>query len=237
MERGDETGYLHWQLLVYLERTQRLSYLKTVFGSQIHAERTRSAAAEDYVWKEETRVEGTQFELGRKPFKRSSKRDWDAVYKYAQEGKFDLIDGCTKIHCFQNLKRIRADNDRPTPMERNCRLYWGESGAGKTRRAYEEAGDDVYWKISSNKWWDGYDGQSNVIIDEFNGSIAIEHILRWTDRYPVPLEVKGSYSSLKATNIWFTSNRPLDDWFPDANPEQRAALRRRFTTIEHMSTE
>lgn len=71
LESGSSSDYLHWQVVVCLSRTQRLSWLKRVFGDQGHWEPTRSRAAEEYVQKEDTRVEGTQFELGKRPIDRS----------------------------------------------------------------------------------------------------------------------------------------------------------------------
>jgi len=65
LELSHGTAYLHWQVLVALKRKSRLMGLKELFGRTVHAEPSRSDAAADYVWKEDTRVEGTQFELGK----------------------------------------------------------------------------------------------------------------------------------------------------------------------------
>lgn len=59
-----QLGYLHWQIVVKFKRKVRLGGVRLLFGPY-HAEPTRSVSAMDYVWKEPTRVEGTQFELGR----------------------------------------------------------------------------------------------------------------------------------------------------------------------------
>lgn len=90
------------------------------------------------------------------------------------------------------------------------------------------------------KFWDGYYGQQNVVIDEFRGSIGISHILRWLDRYPVIVEIKGSSTVLQATTIWITSNLSPNVWYPDIDAETLAALRRRlevkfFPRLEHPS--
>ncbi len=39
------------------------------------------------------------------------------------------------------------------------------------------------------------------------------HLLRWFDRYPVSVEVKGSSRPLNATRIWITSNVAPIDWY------------------------
>lgn len=68
-------GFLHWQTIVALRNKGSLSTVKLLFGT-CHAELSRSSAASDYVWKELTRVEGTQFEIGEKPCDPSSQTDW-----------------------------------------------------------------------------------------------------------------------------------------------------------------
>lgn len=60
LERGETTAYEHWQVLAIAKRKQSLRQVKSVFGSRVHAELSRSAAADSYVWKEATRVENSQ---------------------------------------------------------------------------------------------------------------------------------------------------------------------------------
>ena len=63
-EIGEETGYHHWQLICIMKTKQRLNHVKSKFCPEANLRLTRSAFANAYVWKEETRVEGSQFELG-----------------------------------------------------------------------------------------------------------------------------------------------------------------------------
>lgn len=121
-------------------------------------------------------------------------------------------------------------------MVRTVHVFWGATGTGKTRRAWEEAGNLAYPKVPATKFWDGYQGQSNVIIDEFCGQIDITNLLRWCDRYPCIVEIKGSATVLRAERIWITSNLDPSDWYPNATEEQRRALRRRFTEVVHFQT-
>lgn len=57
-------GFDHWQILVAYHRQVRRRTVRNQFGRTVHAEPTRSSAAREYVWKEDTRVDGSQFELG-----------------------------------------------------------------------------------------------------------------------------------------------------------------------------
>lgn len=117
-------------------------------------------------------------------------------------------------------------------MERQVSVFWGPTGTGKSKKAWEEAGLDAYPKDPRTKFWDGYDSQDHVVIDEFRGAIDISHLLRWFDRYPVLVEIKGSSRVLVAKRIWITSNLPVHDWFPELDASSLAALRRRLEVTE-----
>lgn len=72
--------------------------------------------------------------------------------------------------------------------------YWlyGKSGVGKTRAAYEQAGDSVYvWPNDVNGWCDDYVQQESVIIDDFRGSIPYGKLLNLVDRYSCTLPRRG----------------------------------------------
>lgn len=235
LETGSTTGYIHWQVLVCFEKKVTLHRVKDSFGSTIHAEYAVSTAALGYVWKEDTRVEGTQFELGSLPINRNSKKDWDAIRKSAQDGDFTSIPSDVFIRSYGNLKRIHVDSLKPTPQEKEVYVFWGRTGSGKSRRAWDEATFDAFPKDPCTKWWCGYSGHENVVIDEFRGQIGISHILRWFDRYPTIVESKGSNCVLAARKIWITSNISPDDWYPDLDQETKSALRRRFTNVTHFN--
>jgi len=231
-ELGATTGYEHWQLVVYLGKPSRLSALKKIFGDNSHWEPTLSAAAESYVWKDDTAVAGTRFTHGAKPINRAVAKDWDIIRADAVAGRLDAIPSDVFVRCYSNIRRIAADFARPVPLERKCIVYWGATGVGKSRRAWDEATMEAYPKDPRTKFWDGYAGQTNVVIDEFRGGIDIGHILRWLDRYPVNVEIKGSSTVLKATNIWITSNLAPQDWYPALDVKTFEALERRLEIIE-----
>lgn len=230
LEQG-ESGYLHWQLALELERKRRLSFVRGLFG-QFHCEQSRSAAVDDYVWKEDTRVDGTQFELGQKTLQRNSCKDWKVIKGMAVSGRLNEIDEDVYIRYYGNLKRIAVDNAQPVGIEREVQVWWGKTGVGKSRRAWELAGMDAYPKDPNTKFWDGYRDHENVVIDEFRGRIDVSHLLRWFDRYPVLVEIKGSAAVLKAKRIFITSNIAPWKWYPDLDPATYAALERRLVVHE-----
>jgi len=228
LELGDgETNYLHWQLIVIFKKKISLRTVRSIFGN-FHAELTKSEAAEDYVWKEETRVQGTQFELGTRPFRRNVAKDWDEVWAATKAGRIDDVPADIRIRCYNTLRKIESDYAEPIAQERTCKVFWGETETGKSRRAWEEAGITAYPKDPRTKFWCGYRGQGNVVIDEFRGDIDVGHLLRWLDRYPTIVENKGSSKCLNATKYWITSNLHPDLWYPQLDEATRAALKRRL---------
>jgi len=229
--RTGHDGYLHWQLVVIFNSKIRRRGVLDVFGA-VHAEPTRSEAAEEYVWKDDTAVAGTRFELGKRPFKRNNAVDWETVRGSARMGRLDDLPANVYVQHYGNLRRIVQDNLQPLAIVREVVVYWGATGVGKSRRAWNEASLEAYPKDPRSKFWDGYRGQQHVVIDEFRGDIDIGHILRWFDRYPVIVEIKGSSVVLAATKIWITSNLNPMFWYPQLDELTREALLRRLTIFE-----
>jgi hypothetical protein len=235
LECGETTGYSHYQVVVVFNRSVRLGHVKNIFGgSGVHAEPTRSEAANDYVWKDETCIPDTRFELGSLPkSSKYTKPDWDLIKSLAKEGNYEEIRSDIMIRHWGNLTRIHGHFSKPGPIVREVSVFWGATGTGKSKRAWEEATFDAYPKIPTTKFWDGYRGHKNVVIDEFTGKVGIEHMLQWLDRYPCLVEIKGSCVPLKTQKLWITSNINPSEWYNDTNStlEQRLALRRRFNLI------
>lgn len=230
LERGIG-GFLHYQFVVAFKAKRTLLQVKKVFGRTVHAELSRSEAADAYCTKEDTRA-GDPFEFGAKPIRRNSRVDWESVWLSAKSGSLEQIPGSIRITSYNNLLRIRADHLKPIAIERIVEVYWGPSETGKSRRAWEEAGPDAYSKCPRSKFWDGYQDEQNVVMDEFRGGIDIAHMLRWMDRYPIRVEVKGSTRPLNAKRIWITSNLPPVKWYPDLDPDTLEALFRRINITE-----
>lgn len=233
-----EGGYDHWQICCRTAAPVRLPGLKALFCASAHAEKSRSEAALAYVWKEDTAVAGTRFEVG-KLRKAGNQVDWEDVGAKARAGEFGAIPTEILVRHTGNLIKMHGLFAHPQPRpEVTVTVLWGETGSGKSHTAYHQAtmtGGPVYWKASTNKWWDGYRGEEAVVIDEFDGQIGIVHLLRWLDWYPMMVEIKGGATPLKATKFWITSNLSPDEWFPSLPLKQMRALHRRLTVVCEMN--
>lgn len=116
----------------------------------------------------------------------------------------------------QALIAFKRRMDMPSWRNVSVLVLQGRTGTGKTRKALEVLrkqflclqlqiakehcdGDMPYILTSSNSksvWWDGYEGQKAVILDEFYGSwMKYSVLLRVLDGHPFRLEVKGALRS------------------------------------------
>ena len=150
------------------------------------------------------------------------------MWDYAKSGEIDKIPASIRVQSYRTLRAIGADFAKPVAIERTVNVYWGATGTGKSKQAWAEAGMEAYPKDPRTKFWCGYRDQENVVIDEFRGGIDISHVLRWLDRYPVIVELKGGSTVLTACNIWITSNIDPRCWYPDLDPATVEALMRRI---------
>lgn len=231
LEQG-ESGLIHWQLFFTFKTKKSLGQVRATWAPFIgHWELTRSAAAEEYVWKEDTRLE-EPFEFGTRAFRRNSGPDWALVRQNAEVGNYEDIPPDLFVRYYGNIIKICAASLQPTGMDRTCSVFWGGTHTGKSYRAWQEAGIQAYSKDPRTKFWDGYGNQSAVVLDEFRGAIDISHLLRWLDKYPVRVEVKGSSVPLCATRFFITSNLHPSRWFPELDSETYSALARRLEIIE-----
>lgn len=157
--------------------------------------------------------------------------DWEAIRDAAKRGDLDSIPADLYCRYYGSFKRIATEHLQPVAVERRVVVYWGFTGVGKSRRAWDEAGLEAYPKDPRTKFWDGYRDQKYVVMDEFRGAIDIGHILRWFDRYPTIVEVKGSSTVLKAERFWITSNLHPRMWYPGLDDATLDALLRRIEII------
>lgn len=233
LEIAPTTGYKHWQILCCLRKKSTLGAVRELFGGSAHCEPAKSQAAREYCLKDESSVAGTRFEFGEFPFRRNSSEDWKKTLDLAKQGNLEKIEPDVLIRYYTTLRRISIDYG--SPVERGSQevhLYWGPTGSGKSKTVFDLVkGKEYYLKAPTTKWWDGYRGQEIIIVDEFRGLVEVSHILKWLDRYPCAVEVKGCQVFLN-TKIWyFTSNLEIADWYKDLDIETKLALRRRFTNI------
>lgn len=134
------------------------------------------------------------------------------------------------IECAMSLYQEKRN------WEMDVRIYWGNPGCGKTRSAMDEFGSDNVYMKPKNKWWDGYNGEHCVVIDDFDPNDcenwSLSQYLTLLDRYPMTVERKGSSVQFRSKVIIFTSNYDPETWFREKR--NRSAFFRRVKEIRHI---
>lgn len=234
-----ENGTPHFQGYCELIRRTRFSKVKAKFPTaHIEPRKGTQAEAIAYCTKTDTRVDGP-FEFGERAVCEPGKRNDIAEFRDAiRSGKRlrELDDDYCEILARHNRYRatVLSYANKPsgfTPV--TVELYWGAPGTGKTRKAFDENPDIYIVPISDTLWFDGYDGESTVLIDDFSGWLKLDHLLRLLDGYPKQVPVKGGFVWLVATKIILTSNSHICNWY-DWNKHgdvKYRALKRRFSNI------
>jgi hypothetical protein len=230
-EKG-HTGTPHLQGYCVFHSRKRLSQVKQLL-SRAHWEKAKGSPRQNQTY---CSKEGDFAEFGDCPGGQGTRTDLAQLHADIKAGK--TMQEIQDKHWAAYLKYHRAIQhaillrSKVRDWEVDVRVYWGTTGLGKTRRAIEEAAQDVYIH-SGEKWFDGYDG-GDAIFDDFGGSeFKLTYLLKLLDRYPMRVPVKGGYVQWKPKRIWITSNRSPDDWYPNAHSEHIVALRRRFTQVIH----
>lgn len=163
---------------------------------------------------------------------------WRALVQRAKAGDQSIRD--TQLYArfrsyFDDILTARHE-DIIYEGELKSKNIWihGPAGTGKSRLVWQYAKDtkqDVYVK-NQNKWWDGYDNQRIVLIDDAGENIKLlaSHIKNWGDRYPFTAEVKGGTRRINSAqfNLVVTSNYSIRELF---NPTDAEAIERRFDIL------
>lgn len=111
-------------------------------------------------------------------------------------------------------------------------VHFGPTGLGKTLRV------ETKWPAAwvkpppenryDGKWWDGYEGESVVHLDEFSGAwFGIDLAKKLFDRGALPLQTKGGFIQFAAKRCVVSSNTVPWEWWPEAKSGDWDALVRR----------
>ncbi len=223
LEAGEQ-GVYHYQGYLIFNRAQRLTMCKRICA-RAHWEPRRGTheEAKAYCNDEKKRVDGTDVvEFGEHGFQ-GKRNDLEAVKEILDNG--GTMKEVADLHFAPFVRNFRGFNyylalSRPKMRDwiTFTTVLWGPPGTGKTKRAHWMAGEDSYWmqKPSSNTlFFDGYDRQTTVVIDEFFGWIRRDMMCRMSDRYPLNVHVKGGAVGFMPRQIIITSNKHPRDWWPN----------------------
>lgn len=229
-----ETGTPHLQGFCRFEHPVSLTRLKGILQrAHLEPQRGSTKQAADYCKKE-----GDFVEWGEPPVeKKSNKERWRWIVNMAENGELDAIKDEYPGEYLRYYDRLRGLRRRePIIMdELQNEWWWGPTGTGKSRHAWEVYPD--HFPKPLNKWWDGYNGEETVVIEEWapKNEMTASNLKIWSDRYPFSAEVKGgTLQRIRPKRIIVTSNYKIEDCFE--REEDLLPLKRRFKVVHFPMT-
>jgi hypothetical protein len=92
--------------------------------------------------------------------------------------------------------------------------------------------------MPANKWWDGYEQQPAVIIDDYRRDFStFAELLRLLDRYPHRVEKKGASIQFNSSTIIITTPKPPEETWAGRTEEDLAQLMRRITEVREFKAD
>lgn len=242
------TGRRHIQSYIEFKRAQRGTRIANVLGvpaDSVHFQIANGSCDQNiaYCTKEASRLAGP-YRMGEPSMGQGSRTDLlratqvlreHGIKRVAEEHPTVFV----KYH--KGLSALQeALQPKPVYKQRQVRVFWGPTGTGKTRRAYQEQ-PDLYRVPAPTKgsyWFDGYSQESTVLIDDYggtDGTYPITFMLQLLDGYPMKVPVKGGFVTWNPDIVYITSNIDPTIWYAGAPQAHIDALFRRFTLVEEIT--
>lgn len=227
-----QTGKDHIQGYIHFEGQKRRTTIGTLLGVKPEAfQLARGTPGENrtYCSKDESRKEGfLTFEHGQCPGGQGARSDLkkftDAIKETGLKRAIEEYpstyikyprgaESLDKFHKRQRTEGVIRDGLQVWVM-------WGTPSSGKSHWAVEfDPGN--YFVLpdqsgSGTTWFDDYDGEKTLIIDDHEGRlIPLATLKRICDKYPMQVQTKGGYVPAEWTTVIITSNYHPQSWYPN----------------------
>ncbi len=220
--------------------------LRTTFAKLpgFHVECAIGSAAQSLVYctKIDTRAPNARAKVWGVMPEQGKRVDTEDVHTAIKEGApddqlwIDFPQWMNQYH--RSAAAFRRTLYKPRKVMTKVRVYWGDTGTGKSyaaqRDAAQLAGGDDNWEVfpckeldSEKTWFDGCAGKRVVVIDEFEGEIGFRLLLRMLDWTRMRGAVKGAFEHWAPEWVIITSNFHPKKWY--TRPYEGGPLERRLT--------
>lgn len=238
-----EQGTPHVQGYVRFHGRKRMNTVKNIFERpDMHLEMAKGTEREnkDYCSKDGAPVEhGTYDPEAGKQGRRS---DLEAVADMVNHGiairDIALAHPADFIRYHGGIQALIAAAGPLPPLERDVRVtvLWGPTGAGKTHRIRMEY-PAAYSVEPGRAPWDGYQGQTEVVFDEFDYSKwPVTMMNRFLDKWRLELDARYHNRYAAWTRVVILANSSPTRWYANEDAPLVEAFRRRLATVKWVGT-
>ncbi len=219
----------HHQGFLQSHQKKTLRSIKRLLGlRQVHLEKMRGTPAQAILY---AKKEGDFHEWG-VVTSQGQRSDINALKTLIDEGANESTLAETNFRLFcqygrglQRYSRLRRESQSRDFRFVSVILLTGLTGTGKTRFGSRYASFTI--RGSDLAWWDGYEGQRCILIDEYANDVRITKLLGLLDGYQLRLAVKGDFTYAQWTTVFISTN--LATLHAEARPVHQAALARRIS--------
>lgn len=263
VETGSRGETPHLQMYVRTPRSVRLRAFIAEVHRYFPTAHVETAYADDARNIRYCQKEGDWFEVGESPIdtpinnhKAATQRAVDQyarAIELAKAGRWDEIDPQLRLRHGHSLNQVgyqvHTVND---PIDHQAGIWIaGPRGTRKTTaveqalnkvRAIENQGvprnewSDIYYLKAQSKWWDGYNGEPIVFIDDLDPQKARdlgELLKHWGGHLPFPAEFKGGQIRIRPSVIIITANvTPEQVWAGRSADVYLDPILKRYEVIE-----
>jgi len=247
-----ESGTKHLQGYIAFKKPVRMSRLKKEFlGDRAHCEKARGTDEDNSVyckkgnqkkdeW-EELKQSGPNYGIGADFVEHGTIETNQGKRTDLEKAIADIKDGATLSDVAQDhsevfvkfgrgLRDLKLMLDEPYDHDSVRGLWiWGPPGTGKSHHARQINPNSTYLK-PQNKWFDGYNGQDIILLDDLDTGMLGHYLKIWADKYACTGETKGGTINLRHKQFVVTSNYPISYFFPE-DQEMCKAVERRFKQV------
>jgi len=227
-------GTKHLQGYIEFGTPKKFNALKNAFP-KIHWEKRKGTAkqAADYCKKDEHYWEdGEMSQQGKRSDIAEAVeliQDGNKMKVVAQQYPIQFV----KYH--KGFKALQSELTEPRDYVPTVTVLYGPTGTGKSKKARELLTDYWVWTPQRGQWFDGYQGEDNVIFEEFRGQMPLGMMLSLLDRYECPVQYKGGTTEFRGRNIVITSPCHPRDWYENSGDDKIDQLLRRISKIEKLT--
>lgn len=246
-EKCPESGRLHLQGYVRFSTNKRLRAVKSWLGADgAHCEVAKGSPRENLVYctKDESATGEFRFQHG--DFDKGGQGDRTDLHAVSERVRANAsMEDLNEEFPIQVIKFGRGiqlsrslflSRSSPSTFPRCCIVLWGRSGSGKSlwaRQFAQKNGLSVYsknlTKSSDTQFFDGYDGESVLLLDDFTDqAVSYRELLIWTDIYKHRIQVKGAMCVAQWSHVIITSNVDPGMWYDRYVGAEREPLNRRL---------
>jgi hypothetical protein len=200
-------GYVEFENSCKLRITAAKARFEGLGLRGYHLEVAKGSAAQNITY---CSKDNDFIEHGERPKGQGKRTDLDVVCEEIKGGAsmYDIADRYPSqfVKFGNGLEKLIQIRTKRRFFKTEVWWLWGPTGTGKSRWAWDQC-PDAYMKCSTHKWWSGYFGQEEVIMDDYRPcrEMPFDFMLLLMDRYPLSVETKGGMAEFTAKKIYVTS--------------------------------